>query len=107
MKFNEKKAKKRYNDLMECLALEHLTIGTCFSESTDGWNIRDMVAEADYQLSCYYESGHVNEEMRRGDEYDRKMWRSETGKLKRFIKAYLPFIDGIECTSGHCSQYDC
>jgi len=105
-KVNMGKAIERYNSLMEMICWEHNTIGTRFSEDTENWNLRDMVAECDYALSTYYEVGHVNEEMRTGDADDRKCWRSETGKLRRFIKAYEPFIGGLECASGHYSQYD-
>ena len=104
---NMKKAVERYNDIMYSICREHVTIGTRFSENTDGWNIRDMVAECDYQLSTYYEEGHCNGDMRYSDdEDDRKTWRRETGRLKRFIKAYEPFIDDVVCKEGHCSQYD-
>lgn len=65
-----------------------------------------MVAECDYTLSTYYESGHCNEDMRHGDEEDKKLWKSETGKLKRFINTYSPFISDMKCVSGHCSKYD-
>lgn len=42
-----------------------------------------MVAECDYALSCYYEDGHCNAEMRLSkDIEERKMWKTETGKLK-------------------------
>lgn len=100
-------ATKRYNDLMFSLCYEHNTIGTKLSEDTEGWNLRDMVAEVDYVLSGYYESGHMNAEMRYSDdEEERKAWRSETGKLKRFINAYEPFIGDLVCVSGHCSKYD-
>lgn len=106
-KLNMGAAVRRYNMIMETIGYEHNTIGTCFSENTEGWNIRDMVAEADYTLSTYYECGHCNEEMRHSYEpEERAMWRSETGKLKRFIAAYLPFIEGVECKVGHCSNYD-
>lgn len=92
---------------MESLCYEHLTIGTTLSEGTENWNIRDMVAECDYVLSCYYEDGHCNGDMRYSDnESERKTWRSETGRLKRFIEAYKPFIEGVVCASGHCSKYD-
>lgn len=105
--FNYEKAKKRYNNLMYDLCLEHLTIGTSFSEDTDGWNIRDMVSEAQYQLDIHYDPDTMTgAERYSDDEYDRKNWRSEVGKLARFIKAYLPFIKGIKCTQGHCSKYD-
>lgn len=98
---------KRYNNLMSELCYEHLTIGTVLSEETENWNIRDMVAECDYILSTYYEDGHANGDLRYGSEDEKKAWKSETGKLKRFIKAYEPFIDGVICVAGHCSyNYD-
>ena len=94
---------KRYNDIMETIAYEHLTIGTKFSESTDNWNLRDMVAECDYVLSTYYEHGHANAEMKYKD---RGTWKSETGKLSRFINTYKHFIGNMKCFSKHCSKYD-
>lgn len=104
---NIKTAIKRYNGIMETIGYEHNTIDTKFSENTEGWNIRDMVAECDYVLSCYYEDGHCNAEMRFSDvPEERRMWKSETGKLKRFIEAYKPFISDLKCVSGHCSQFD-
>lgn len=104
---NIEQATKRYNDIMECIGYEHNTIGTRLSENTEGWNLRDMVAECDYTLSTYYEEGHCNADMRyESDERSRKAWKSETGKLKRFIETYKPFIEGLKCVSGHCSQYD-
>lgn len=104
---NMKAVIKRYNGIMESIGYEHNTINTKFSENTEDWNIRDMVAECDYILSCYYESGHCNNDLRYSSEpEERKMWKLETGKLKRFIEAYKPFIGGLKCVSGHCSQYD-
>ena len=104
---NMKKAIERYNDIMECIGYEHNTIGTRLSESTEGWNLRDMVAECDYTLSTYYEEGHCNADMRyESDERSRKAWKSETGKLKRFIATYEPFIIDMVVTVNHCSRYD-
>ena len=104
---NMESALKRYNNLMYELGREHNTIGCTLSENTDEWNLRDMVAECDYELSTYYECGHCNEEMRHSADVDeRKMWRSEVGKLTRFIKTYEPFIDDMICAEGHCSKYD-
>ena len=104
---NMKQATKRYNDIMESLCYEYNTINTRFSENTDGWNLRDMVAECDYTLSTYYEAGHFNAKMKTSSDIEeRKMWKSETGKLKRFIEAYNPFIAELKCASGHCSKYD-
>jgi len=98
-KVNMEKAIERYNSLMEMSGCEHATIGTRFSEGTEDWNLRDMVAECDYALSTYHEYHPVNTD-------EMKWWRSETGKLQRFIKAYEPFIGGLKCVSGHCSKYD-
>ena len=97
------KATKRYNSIMTDNGYEHNTIGTGLSEGTENWNLRDMVAEADYVLSTFYESGHSNAELK--DE-DPKEWRSMVGRLQRFINAYEPFIDGLICDEGHCSKYD-
>lgn len=106
-KLNIESAIKRYNSIMETIGLEHNTIGTKFSEGTDKWNLRDMIAEADYTLSTYYEDGHCNADMRYStDEKERKMWKSEVGRLERFIKAYEPYINDLKCYEKHCSNYD-
>ena len=98
-----KKVIKRYNNLVSELGYEHVTIGTDLSENTGKWNLRDMVAEADYLLSTYYEKGYCNNELKE-DSY--KDWRSNTGKLERFIKRFKPEIDKLKCSEGHCSQFD-
>ncbi len=103
---NMEKAIKRYNDIMMDCGWEHGTIGTSLSENTENWNLRDMVAEADYLLSCYYESGHCRFEDKFLGEDNRRIWLSETGKLSRFINTYKKFINNIAATEGHCSQYD-
>lgn len=102
-KVNMTTAVKKYNDIMEMLCYEHNTIGTRLSEHTENWNLRDMVAECDYTLSTYYECGHCNCELK---EEAPAEWRKEVGYLKRFIKRYESFIDGMTCASGHCSVYD-
>ena len=96
----EEKAKNRFNKLMRELALDYLQIDEC-GEGTQNWNLRDMIAECDYQLSTYYEGGHINEEMR---EDDPKGWRSEVCKLMRFIKAYAPMAENIIETERHSSR---
>lgn len=105
-KFNFAKAVERYNGIMMDICVEHSTIGTDYSEGTENWNIRDMVAECEYWLSTYYECGHCREEMRRDGEDGRRAWYSETGKLRRFIKAYEPFVKDVTCNQRHCSKYD-
>lgn len=103
-----KSAVKKYNDIMEILGYEHNTIGTSLSENTENWNLRDMVAECDFVLFTYYEDGNANSDMRYSeDESERKMWRSHVGMLKRFIKHWEPYINGMKCAEGHCSsRYD-
>ena len=98
-----KRAKREYNTIMFNCGLDYLTINTEYSEDTDGWNLRDMVAECDYQLSTYYEGGHCNNDLKNDDP---KTWRSETGRLKRFIDKYDQSVRGMICTTGHCSKYD-
>lgn len=101
------KAIKRYNSIMYAMCMEHLTIGTRFSENTEGWNIRDMVSEAQYQLDIHNDPDTMTGMMRYSVlEGERKEWRSEVGKLTRFINAYKPFIEGVECVEGHCSDFD-
>ena len=41
---------KAYNKLMNSLCLEHLTIGTAYSEGTEGWGVAEMLKELKYQL---------------------------------------------------------
>lgn len=96
-------AKKKYNEIMMRICHEYATIGTDYSENTDGWNIRDMVAEADYCLSCYYESGHADNEMKREDP---KRWHAEVGYLTRFINHWAKHCVGIRCLEDHCSKFD-
>lgn len=106
-KLNMVTAINRYNDIMECIGYEHNTINTPLSEGTDTWSLRDMVAECSYVLSTYFEDGHCNCDMRYSDDIDeRKTWLSETGRLKRFINRYEPYIKSMECSEGHCSKYD-
>ena len=90
-----------YNNIMVTIGCDHLTIG--YGENTDNWNLRDMVAECDYQLNTFYDYGHCNNELK---EYDYKEWLSETSRLKRFIKNYWPYTKEMKCYEGHCSKYD-
>lgn len=103
---NMERAISRYNDIMWNCGYEHSTINTKLSENTENWNLRDMIAEADYLLSCYYETGNVRCDDRFLGEEEYKIWRSETGMLKRFIDAYKPFVENMICTENHCSNFD-
>ena len=106
MKVNMESAIKRYNNIMYDVCYEHSTIGTRFSENTENWNLRDMVAEADYLLSCYTESGHCRCDDRFLNKEEYQRWLSDSGRLKRFIKAYEPFVKDMVCAQGHCSRFD-
>lgn len=97
---------QRYNECMFAVCYEYSTINTNFSENTENWNIRDMVAECDYVLSTYYEVGHANYDMKSGDIDERIAWQNETELLKAFIKDYEPFVVNTKCVAGHCSKYD-
>ena len=101
-----KTALKRYNNIMEELGYEHNTIGTSLSEDTEGWNLRDMVAEMDFTLGTFYESGHCNEDLRHGSDEEKKYWKSYVGKMSRFIKHYAPLVKGMRCAEGHYSKFD-
>lgn len=94
---------ERYNKLMQELGYEYVTIGTELSDYTEFWNLRDMVAEADYWLSTFNEVGHENHMLK----YDnRKVWRQYVGKLQRFINRFKTEAMQMECTTRHCSRFD-
>lgn len=107
------KAKIEYNNIMFDYCWEHCTIGTSFSENTEGWNLRDMVSEAQYHYDTCYESGNLNEEGRyinyweidssclldkrrylsfiRHNNYVKEMheeWLRKTRRLRTFITCY-------------------
>lgn len=94
MKINNQKIVNRWNDVMDYICCEHVTIDTKLSELEthkeyygveNGISIEWMISEAKYWLSCYYESGNVRCDDRFIDEDNYKIWVSETGKLKRLI----------------------
>lgn len=74
---------QKYNKLMNSLCLEHLTIGTMYSQGTEGWGKEEMIKEVKYQLSLYYQWGTSVGDMR---EDDPATWRKEVGRLKRFLQ---------------------
>ena len=74
---------QKYNKLMNSLCLEHLTIGTTYSQGTEGWGKEEMIKEVKYQLSLYYQWGTSVGDMR---EDDPTTWKKEVGRLKRFLQ---------------------
>ena len=94
MKINNQKIVNRWNSVMNNIGCEYLTIGTNLSELEyhkeyytveDGISINWMIEEAKYWLSCYFESGNVRCDDRFYSEDSYKLWKSETGMLKRLI----------------------
>lgn len=94
MTINNRKIVNRWNSVMNSIGCEHLTIGESLSELEcrktyydieDGISVGWMFSQASYWLSCYHESGNVRCNDRFIDEYNYKIWMSETGKLKRLI----------------------
>ena len=81
---------KRYNKLMSSIGHEYRTIGTAFSEGTENFNLADMVNEAEYWLDAYKSEGPGSSEP---DEI--KIWKSEIGKLERFVNSYKPLTEGM------------
>ena len=77
------KIRERYKKIMNDICREYL------ADEADNLSVSDMVKECKYQLEQYYENGNSANEMRYDeDPRVRKIWRSETEKLKRFINRY-------------------
>ena len=88
----ELKAKERYNKIMFGLGMEHRTIGTEYAENTNDWGIAEMVKECKYQLEMHFSPETSYGDMRYDDDSNvRKQWKSEVGKLQRFINAYQDY----------------
>ena len=94
MKVNNQKLVNRWNDVMNNICCEHITIGTKLSELEsqkkyynveEGITVAWMLKEAKYWLSCYYETGHCRCDDRFEGKHEYKIWVSETGRLKRLI----------------------
>ena len=77
------KIRERFKKIMCYIGSDHI------ADEADDMTVEDMVKEAKYQLETYYESGHSRGDMRYDEDPSvRKIWRSESEKLKRFINAY-------------------
>ena len=94
-------ALKRYNSIVFSTGREHKSIGTEFSEGTDGWNLADMVEECIYQyrfrIDCMNETS--------GEE--RAEWRKERDMYARFIKRFMPQAENIQPACDHGVIYKC
>ena len=69
------KIRKRFNELMGCICWEHLC--------SDSISLEEMVYECKYILSMYCDPDCTYR-----DDYGYKVWKSDVGKLKRFIARY-------------------
>lgn len=89
-----------YNRIMEAIGLDQNTIGTPSSLFTEGWTLRDMVAECEYTLNMYYKNESAFADM------DRETWRSETEMLRVFIRKHRAAALQMETKVSHLSIYD-
>lgn len=94
MKISNQKIVDKWNNVMNDIGCEHITINTRLSELEshkdyydvmDGISVNWMIHEAKYWLSCYFEEGNVRCDDKHYDGESYKIWLSETGKLKRLI----------------------
>jgi len=59
----------------------------------ESYSKEELVSEAEYVLSCYYEGGHMShDELHSDDDETRKAAESQVRGLKRFIKKYTSRI---------------
>lgn len=70
------------------------------NKEPEDYTDEEIVSEAEYRLSTYFEDGHMNnDEMRLGDDPEsNKIARKDIRMLKAFIKKY-------KTVDGHWSQY--
>lgn len=104
-------AVKQYNNIMNDICREHLTIGTRLSEGTENWNLRDMVSEMQYTLNIYedpdcvyYQDAHYGLENHEPEWYEEYI--NTKARMKRFINKWKDEAMTMECTEGHCSDFD-
>ena len=77
------KIRERFKKMMCYIGSDHI------ADNADYMTVEDMVKESKYQLETYYERGHSRGDMRYDDDPRvRKIWKSESEKLKRFINRY-------------------
>ena len=83
------KAINEYNELCFAYGLEHCTVNTEYSEGTENYNLRDMIAELDYY-------NHTD-----------ALMDDEKYEINKFIKKYEKYAKGLKCNVHHCSRkYD-
>lgn len=108
IKFSD--AKKEYNFLFTELGLDYLTIGTdnsCY-KNTKYWNLRDLVSEAEYQYSCFFNSLKLREFdlLLSSDREEMNRLIFSCRKLKEFIDKYKLSILSMSSFDKHSSRFD-
>lgn len=58
------------------------------NRSIESYSVTEIVAEAEYVLSCFMESGHMNNDWLNGDDGDPTEAQGQVRALKKFIKKY-------------------
>lgn len=74
-----------------------------YTRDVTNWTIRDIVSEAEYIRSTYYQKGHVNNDMRYTDIEE---WTRRTQRIRYYIRTYKPYIESVTCCQKHNSKYD-
>lgn len=88
------KATERYNKWMSRAGYDHRTVGLGEDDGyTKGWNLRDMVAEAESTIASIYDIGKGNSTLTAS--------RSERAGLQGFIDAYKEQVKDMQTTVNH------
>ena len=64
------------------------------NRTIESYSVSEVVAEAEYVLSCFHESGHINNDWLNGDDGDPREARAQVRALGRFIKKYKTLDTG-------------
>lgn len=96
-----------YNNIMTAVAREYNTIGTQYSEGTEGWNVRDMVAEVQHVLDVFldpdsgeYEDAHDTPVIA-GYRPWYEQYKNLVRRMRRFIEAHKDEAMTMECATEH------
>lgn len=81
------KIRNEYNNLMGHYESSCIDDNNYHEESGKYWTLRDLVAEVDYQLSKYYDSGYGQYEELHPDKSDIQ-WEKETYGRSQTLNAY-------------------
>lgn len=76
------------------------------ADTRDGWNLKDMIYEAEYLLGCYYEPGNIRYDETLTDKDAFKAWKKEIKMLRKWLEDFRPYSIGIEPTVHHLNWYD-